>query len=237
MVHYAIGDIHGRDDLLDAMYARIQADYRLRHEGERAVIVHLGDYIDGGSESRGVVDRVMRGVDGFESVHLLGNHEAMMLECLVTDDRQVWMNWLGNGGDETLRSFGVSFRFGGYDPKVLVDTLGPDRLAWFRSLRSFCVHEEYLFVHAGIRPGIPIESQKLKDLLWIRGRFLESDADHGYIVVHGHTPTDLPVRKHNRIGIDTGAAIRGELSAVALEPAKEPRFLSVEGSVQAHVSW
>ena len=92
-------------------------------------------------------------------------------------------------------------------------------------------------MHAGIRPGIPIESQKLKDLLWIRGRFLESDADHGYIVVHGHTPTDLPERKHNRIGIDTGAAMRGELSAVALEPAKEPRFLSVEGSVQGHVSW
>ncbi len=226
MIYYAIGDIHGRDDLLEKMYARIGADRWLRHSGEECTIVHVGDYIDGGPNSRAVLDLLMRGVDSFKSIHLLGNHEAMMLACLETDDRQVWLNWLNNGGDATLNSFGVSFRFGGYEPHMLIEVLGVERISWLNALKPYHRTDEYLFVHAGIVPGRPLAQQKTKDMLWIRGRFLRSEQDHGYVVVHGHTPTEQPVLRSNRIGIDTGAKTGGELAAVVLG-STAPRFISV----------
>lgn len=228
-LHYAIGDIHGRDDLLQAMHERIVADRRLRHAHERAVIVYVGDYIDRGARSRDVIDRVMRGVPEFETVCLKGNHEDLMLACLETDDPDVWSVWLDNGGDETLASFGLSFREDEYDPLALARALGAARLVWLDDLELFYRAGDYLFVHAGILPGRPLEHQEEKDLLWIRGRFLQSDIDHGFRVVHGHTPTDGPELRPNRIGIDTGAVWRGELTAVVLSEGQEPRFLSVSG--------
>ena len=228
-LQYAIGDVHGRDDLLEALHDRISAYHRARHPGRDATIVHIGDYVDGGANSLGVIDRLMRGLDGFEWICLMGNHEDLMLRCLETDNRHMWWTWLSNGGDETLASLGVSFRFGGYDPGALAEALGDRRIAWLRSL-PYCYRAgDYLFVHAGIVPGRPLERQEPKDMMWIRGRFLDSEEDHGFCVVHGHTPGDAPIARPNRICIDTGATSNGRLTAVVLGETEEPKFLTVEG--------
>ncbi len=171
----------------------------------------------------------MSGLAGFETTCLLGNHEAMLLECLATENRQAWVTWLSNGGEETLASFGVSLRFGGYDPNELGACLGEDRVAWLKSLPLCRTIAPYFFVHAGIAPGVPIYDQAPKDMLWIRSRFLESTEDHGYIVVHGHTPGDDPVVRPNRICIDTGATFNGQLSAVVLNKDADPVFLRATG--------
>ncbi len=175
-----------------------------------------------------VIDRLMRGVPEFEVICLKGNHEGLMLRCLESSERDVWNNWLSNGGEATLNSFGVSLHFGGYDSQVLVEALGESRIAWLRSLPLYYRTEDFLFVHAGIVPGLPIEEQSENDLLWIRGRFLDSEEDHGVCVVHGHTPSDEPVVRFNRIGLDIGATSNGRLAAVVLARGKEPHFLSVE---------
>lgn len=225
-VIYAIGDIHGRDELLDRLHARIEGDPHRSSESGRPLVIHLGDYIDGGPQSDKVLDRLIRGSAIFDSISLLGNHEALMLACLDTDDRDVWWNWISNGGDRTLAALGVSVR-AGYDPRSLAEALGSGRIAWLRRLPIYHVADPYLFVHAGIVPGVPLKEQQVKDMLWIRTRFLESRDNHGYIVVHGHTQTEEPEVFHNRIGIDTGAARPKKLTAVALEGTAPPRFLSV----------
>jgi serine/threonine protein phosphatase 1 len=224
---YAIGDIHGRDTLLERMHARIVHDPHRERAVPKPTVVHLGDYIDGGPESHKVLDRVRRGSDAFNSVALLGNHEALMLDCLETDERDVWWNWLSNGGDTTLEALGIPFKTTGFSSQALTEALGEQRLRWLRSLPIYHVAESYLFVHAGIVPEVPLDQQQTRDMLWIRRRFLDSEVDHGYMVVHGHTPTEDPEVKKNRIGIDTGAARPKTLTAVALSGAKPPRFLSV----------
>lgn len=227
---YAIGDIHGRGDLLDRLYRRIRADAAAAPPGRRKVI-HLGDYVDRGQDSRGVIDRIMApDLPGFDSVALLGNHDFMMREFL-NDPLQWGPGWLSpvNGGDATLESYGV-------EPPARLEDLARARDALERVLppahRAFLddlahYHEDppYLFVHAGIRPGVGIGDQSLDDLIWIREEFLDSDAEHGFVVVHGHTTLPAPQRRKNRIGIDTGAWKTGTLTAVALG-AGEPRFLS-----------
>ncbi len=228
-VIYAVGDVHGRDDLLKQLHEYIQDFHQLQHQGRRGEILHVGDYIDGGANSIEVIDRLMHGVKGMESTCLLGNHEAMMLDCLDTDERQTWYTWLSNGGDVTLENLGVSLRFGGYDPVALAQALGAERVSWLRSLPLYRLAEPYLFVHAGIAPGVPIEKQAPKDLLWIRSRFLESNVNHGHIVVHGHTPGDEPVLKPNRICVDTGATSNGILSAAVLDGHNRPMFLRASG--------
>lgn len=225
-MHYAIGDIHGRDDLLEALHERIAADHALRHKGERAILVYLGDYIDRGARSPEVIDRVMRGLPGFESVCLKGNHEEMMLDCTTTDDRFAWSVWLENGGDEVLTALGLRLE---RDPKALAKALGAKRLQWLDTLRLTHRAGQYFFVHAGIVPGVPLDEQQPKDLLWIRRHFLNSDEDHGVIVVHGHTPSIEPELRPNRINVDTGATWNGKLTAVALGEAEGPRFLTVTG--------
>ena len=226
---YAVGDIHGRDDLLGELHEHIRNHHRLMHPERDGEVVHIGDYIDGGANSVEVIDRLMSGLDGFKTTCLLGNHEAMMLECLTTDDRQAWFNWLSNGGEETLNSLGMSLRFGGYNPAELGASLGEHRVSWLKSLPLWQIIGPYLFVHAGIAPGVSLEEQQSKDLLWIRTRFLESDADHGHIVVHGHTPGDEPVVEHNRICIDTGATSNGVLTAAVLDGKNTPLFLRAVG--------
>jgi serine/threonine protein phosphatase 1 len=224
---YAIGDIHGRDALLERLHARIVHDPHRPARETKPTVVHLGDYIDGGPASTDVIDRVMRGSNEFETIALLGNHETLMLDCLMTDDRDVWWNWVNNGGDKTLDALRIPLRTHGFDPRALREALGADRIEWIRSLPVSHVVDGYLFVHAGIVPGVPLEAQQKKDMLWIRSRFLESDLDHGYIVVHGHTQTIEPEVKKNRIGIDTGEARPKTLTAVALDGSSPPRFLSV----------
>ncbi len=229
MIYYAIGDVHGRDDLLEAIHSHIASDRAQHHANTPATLVHVGDYVDRGPDSIAVIDRLMAGVEGFEMVCLLGNHEAMMLACTETDDRQVWTGWIHNGGDATIRSLDMRVRFGQFRPQDLVAALGPKRMAWLEALPLYHMTSDYLFVHAGILPGKPIEKQSERDLLWIRYRFLESDEDHGRLVIHGHTPTDGPDYRANRIGIDTGAFLTGQLSAVILGGDDKPRFMTVEG--------
>lgn len=226
---YAIGDVHGRDDLLGELHEHVRSYHELMHQGRDAEVIHIGDYIDGGAHSIDVIDRLMSGLDGFQTTCLLGNHEAMMMECLATDSREVWYTWLSNGGEETLASLGISLRFGGYSPSELCTSLGDERVAWLQSLPLVKTVGPYLFVHAGIAPGVPIGDQQPKDLLWIRSRFLESEEDHGAIVVHGHTPGDEPVVKSNRICIDTGATSNGVLTAAVLDGTAAPVFLRAVG--------
>lgn len=226
---YAIGDVHGRDDLLRELYDHIQNHHQLMYSGVDAELVHIGDYIDGGLHSLDVIDRLMSGLKGFRTTCLMGNHEAMLLECLATDNRQAWYTWLSNGGEETLVSLGMSLRFGGYDPDELHSCLGDRRVSWLKSLPLSHVIGPYLFVHAGIAPGVHLNDQQSKDMLWIRSRFLESDEDHGYMVVHGHTPGDEPVVRHNRICIDTGATSNGVLTAAVLDGMTPPVFLRAVG--------
>lgn len=224
---YAIGDVHGQDALLARLHARIVHDPHRADASPKPTVIHLGDYIDRGPESADVIDRIMRGSPAFDTVALKGNHEAMMLDCLESDDRDVWMAWLGNGGDRTLEALGYRLHVKGRDPRALAEALGRRRIDWLRSLPILHRTGRYLFVHAGIVPGVPLEAQHPKDLLWIRRPFLDSDADHGVIVVHGHTPTEQPQLRHNRIGVDTGAAWPRTLTAVALDGDAPPRFLQV----------
>lgn len=228
-LYYAIGDIHGRDDLLEMLHERIAAFHHAQYAGQPAAMLHIGDYIDRGANSTGVIDRLMAGVAGFEMICLKGNHEDLMLACLDTDDRRAWDNWLRNGADETLGSLGVSFPSGEYDPARLELALGERRISWLRSLPLYHCSSNYLFVHAGIAPGKSIGEQEEKDLLWIRDRFLDHEGDYGCRVVHGHTSADYPVVRPNRICIDTGVISTGKLTAVVLDGVEEPLFLIAQG--------
>lgn len=229
-IYYAIGDVHGRDDLLLTLLTRIVADHTWRHPDKEATLVYVGDYIDRGLRSREVIDRVKRGVPGFETICLKGNHEDLMLACLTTTDIDVWGMWLGNGGEQTAASFGLRIESDDdCDPVALAKALGPERLRWLDTLKLYHRTDEYLFVHAGIVPGRPLTQQLEKDLIWIRHAFLDSDVDHGCIVVHGHTPAEEPELRRNRIGIDTGATWSGKLTAVCLGEDTGPRFLTVTG--------
>ncbi len=229
-VIYAIGDVHGRDDLLARMHGVIGDHHAAQHSGRHGTIVCLGDYIDRGPDSRGVIDRAMRGVDGFDAVCLMGNHEAMMLDCLADSDSLLWAHWMSNGGRATLASLDLEPAFDGADPRRLEVALGPERVAWLRALRLSWRAGDYLFAHAGIRPEVPLEAQDKADLLWIRDEFLDSTADHGVVVVHGHTPSEAPQILRNRIGLDTGAFFSGVLTAAALAPGAAPVILQATAS-------
>jgi len=221
-VIYAIGDIHGEVRQLDLLHEMIRADAS-RREAARKVVIYLGDYVDRGPDCIGVVERLADDpMPGFETVFLKGNHEAFMLDFLETGDSS--SGWFHNGGLNTLESYGVELR-GRYvwrpDSRELRDQLDenlPDRHRRFLGrLQIWHIEGDYLFVHAGIRPGRPLDRQTEADMLWIRNSFLYSEEDHGYIVVHGHTPRDFPEVMPNRIGIDTGAVYGGKLTALVLE--------------------
>ncbi len=230
-VVYAIGDIHGELELLDKLHAMVDADARSR-DARRKVIVYLGDYIDRGPDPAGIVGRLTaESPPGFERVFLMGNHEDFLLQFLALADNLP--GWLLNGGLQTLESYGVGLRRAdGWmkDPRALRDEFDsklPDRHRQFFESLSLChIEGDYLFVHAGIRPGRALNDQKRTDMLWIRGEFLNSDADFGHVVVHGHTPRDHVEIRPNRIGIDTGAVYGGQLTALVLEGA-DRAFLQV----------
>ncbi|MEK7246798.1 MAG: metallophosphoesterase family protein [Pseudomonadota bacterium] len=222
-VLYAVGDIHGRSDLLDRLHAAIVRD-SVQHGTKRRVIVYLGDYIDRGADSAGVVARLLgEGAGGFERRFLLGNHDTFLLDFLDGDD-SVAETWMWNGGRAALESYGLSpaaeDHARGWATHLRADlarTLPPAHLAFFRALRLNHREGDIFFVHAGLRPGVPVERQTREDMLWIRKPFLESDADFGCLVVHGHTPGPEPVIRRNRIGVDTGAWRSGQLTAAVFE--------------------
>ena len=219
---YAIGDIHGRLDLLTTLWRLVQEDAE-RRQAPRNVVVYLGDYIDRGDQSRAVIEQLLRRpLPGFETVHLKGNHEDIMMRFL--DDVSVGPNWLTYGGMETLQSYGIDPP-GPYDgtaeleraQRALAALLPSDHLAFLRGLASSHQEGDYFFVHAGVRPGVPLDRQSDADMLWIRDEFLRSDASFGCVVVHGHSITPEPDVRRNRIGIDTGAFHSGHLTCLVAE--------------------
>ncbi|MDF1721301.1 MAG: metallophosphoesterase [Minwuia sp.] len=226
---YAIGDIHGRADMLDELH-RMISDDAAGWDGDR-IIVYLGDYIDRGMHNREVLDTLIHApLTGFRTIHLIGNHEAVLLQFL--QDAEIARDWIKFGGDTTLASYGVRLPRSGLSIDALLEAkailqrnMPPEHLAFLRSLRLNYWIGDYMFVHAGVRPGIALDRQDGNDMIWIRKTFLESRADFGKVIVHGHTPVLQPEVHHNRISIDTGAFFSGHLTALVLQGA-ERRFLS-----------
>lgn len=221
---YAIGDIHGRDDLLAELLGRIEEDAR-RAGPAQNILIYLGDYIDRGLQSQQVLERIVAGPpDGFEAIHLKGNHEAAMLEFLR--DPAFGRTWKYYGGLETLHSYGIRELTLSDNPedferarKHFERALPEAHRRFLETLPLSVAFGDYFFVHAGVRPGVPLERQSEDDLLWIRDEFLESTASFGKVVVHGHTPREDVVFRTNRIGVDTGAYVTGVLTCVVLEGA------------------
>lgn len=223
-VIYAIGDIHGRLDLLAAIHDRIAADARQR-SARRKVVVYLGDYVSRGDDCRGVVDRVREWLPaGFERVTLKGNHEDLLLRFLG-GDLDMGRHWFDYGGLEALAHYGIAIpdRQARDDASValLRDRFAAElpraHLDFFQSLPISYRAGDYYFVHGGVRPGVPLAEQSDHDRMWIRKAFLDSDADHGAVVVHGHSISEQPVIRPNRIGIDTGAYRSGVLTCLLVE--------------------
>ncbi len=226
---YAVGDIHGRSDLLSDLLRQIEADA----EGSMATaktLVFLGDYVDRGPDVRGVVDMLLNDLpSGFAARFLKGNHEALLLDFLAGEGRLD--HWRMNGGDATMASYGVDvdrLAETGASPEAwreaFAAALPPAHFSFFRQLELQVSVGEYLFVHAGIRPGVPLDAQDETDLIWIRDEFLDAREPFGKVVVHGHTPRPEPVVRPNRIGIDTGAVFTGRLTALKLQDG-EREFL------------
>ena len=217
---YAVGDVHGRADLLAQLLARIDADLA-RHPHPRPVELFLGDYVDRGPESRQVVDLLTKRSRSREMIFLKGNHETFIFDFLRNpaslDD------WRQYGGFETLLSYGLR-------PQIKADLVERRELAmafghllpgthknFFASLESSFTCGEFFFTHAGVRPGVPLERQGEEDLLWIRDDFLLCEDAFGKFVIHGHTPVRQPDLRHNRLNIDTGAFATGRLTCLVLE--------------------
>ena len=218
---YAIGDVHGRLDLLDVLLERVEADIRGR-EPARNFIVFLGDLIDRGPASAEVVER-LRTFESAEArlVFISGNHEEVLLR-LLRGETGLIRDWLRFGGEECAQSYGIDpTTLKRAEPARAIEILRENVPAEHRDFLSSFADTfrigDYLFVHAGLRPGVPLAEQSQADLRWIRHPFLESGDDHGAVIVHGHTISgDVDVR-HNRIGLDTGAYRTGVLTAMGLE--------------------
>ncbi len=225
---YAIGDIHGRLDLLERAVAAIERD--IEEYGPAVLTVTLGDYVDRGPASCGVLERLASNPFPTPYVGLKGNHEAFMQAFLA--DPGLGPQWRQLGGLETLHSYGISvgrFMFGrsyADAAKELHEAMPMSHASFLQSLKTSHSHGRYFLCHAGVRPGVPLDCQDEHDLLWIRNEFLDSDLDFGKIVVHGHTPGGQPVVKANRINIDTAAFATGNLTCVALDEDGH-RFLNV----------
>lgn len=220
---YAIGDIHGRLDLFHQLLRRIAHDSAERGRANVWLIL-LGDVINRGPDSRGVVERVMRLADSsYSPICLMGNHEDMLLR-VWRGQASMAQTFIAAGGDATLKSYGYT---GGEDRLrdlserdivQLVRTRVPeDHIRFISRFGENCRMGDYLFVHAGIRPGISIEVQTSEDMRWIGKEFLQSKADHGAMIIHGHHIHEVPDVRPNRIGIDTGAYRTGTLTAIGLQ--------------------
>jgi serine/threonine protein phosphatase 1 len=217
---YAVGDVHGRSDLLDRVFSHIDRDLE-KNPTPRAIEVFLGDYIDRGPDSLGVLDRLVERSRLREVVFLKGNHEPYVIEFL--QNPQVLEPWKQFGGYETLMSYGLK-------PSTKMDSSRQGQLArefdeilpeahrqFLRSLRSSFSCGDFFFAHAGIKPGVPLNAQEEQDLISIREDFLHCEEDYGKIIIQGHTPVREPDVRANRINIDTVAFATGRLTCLMLE--------------------
>jgi serine/threonine protein phosphatase 1 len=225
-VVYAVGDIHGRLDLLRLLWREVIDDAQKSgvSEAGRPLFVFLGDYVDRGPASRGVIDLIlwMREDPRLEVAALKGNHEETLLRFI--EDPVYGAVWVDHGGDATLASYGVTPPSADHDidgwmaaRDAFVAALPAKHTAFYRGLELMRIVGDYAFVHAGVRPGVPVERQTERDLLWIRQDFLQAPGPFGKVIVHGHTVTkEVQITPH-RIGVDTGAYATGVLTAIRLE--------------------
>jgi serine/threonine protein phosphatase 1 len=211
---YAIGDIHGCDVQLGDLHEMIAEDLTQRPV-EAPLLLHIGDYVDRGADTAGVLQRLLTEtpIPGLPVVNLVGNHDETMLHAL-TGDRAAATDWLFAGGAPALQSYGI-------DPdsprESWPEQVPPEHLDFLRGLTLTHRDGGYFFVHGGVRPGVPLEQQAREDLLRMRQPFLYSEMSFGAVVVHGHTPVRDPVVRHNRIAIDTGAVFGGKMTCLVLE--------------------
>lgn len=229
---YAIGDIHGRDDLFAELIDIIRADCRARGDAQVTIIL-LGDLVDRGPDSAAVVERARQLCEEFPDTRLLiGNHEECFLAALTGDVRKL-RYFMRIGGDATVASYwnaGTDLTEASFEEvAALLPKLVPQEHVDFLGKGEDVIEiGDYVFVHAGIRPGVALDRQALSDLRWIRDEFLDDERDHGAMIIHGHTICDDVDEWPNRIGIDTGAYRSGKLTAIGLEGA-ERWFLATSG--------
>ncbi len=220
---YAIGDIHGRLDLFDELLEQIQHDHETRSTAEMHLIL-LGDLVDRGPDSAGVIARAMELRATNPNIRFLaGNHEEVFLSALTGDAKNVRF-FARIGGRETILSYGMSYEtYRDMDMESLAEELPrlvpQEHVDFVTAFENAIVIGDYAFVHAGIRPGVPVEEQENYDLRWIRGEFLSKDKVHDKMIVHGHTISEQVDERKGRIGIDTGAYDSGVLTAIGLEGA------------------
>jgi serine/threonine protein phosphatase 1 len=220
---YAVGDIHGRLDLLTDLMARLTRDAADTRPDRPPVLIFVGDYVDRGPDSRGVLNLVRRMIEDaqWEVRALLGNHEEVMLNFL--EDASVGASWVEFGGAQTLAQYGIAPPAQRGDAEgwaaaqaAFTASAPAEEVAFLRRLELSATYGDYMFVHAGVRPGVALDRQVRADLLWIREAFLNEERPFRKIVVHGHTPEVKPHAGPVRIGIDTGAYATGVLTAVRL---------------------
>jgi serine/threonine protein phosphatase 1 len=216
---YAIGDVHGRLDCLERAQASIERDRWLLHRSQRAVEVYLGDYVDRGPQTAGVIENLIARAGQTEVIALRGNHEMLMMAFLRGS--LSFTQWRGLGGRETAMSYGVSAqrlqKDGSLSPADLAPLVPPAHFAFLSTLRPYFTLGGYCFVHAGLRPGIPLARQSAQDLAWIREDFLNHGGSFENIVVHGHTPVaEIEFHRH-RINVDTGAYLSNKLSVLRID--------------------
>lgn len=217
---YVIGDVHGRLDLLEDLLKMIEADDLDRAEAS-SVIVFLGDLIDRGPQSAQVVERLIGYSSERKCFFLMGNHEEVMLRVLG-GELDLLREWLKFGGKECLHSYGLNAeelrRMDASSALEVIRSAVPEEhVAFLESFADSISFGDYLFVHAGVRPRVPLADQRPEDLRWIRSSFLEYSGDHGMVVVHGHTISQTVEVHQNRIGIDTGAYMTGMLTALGID--------------------
>jgi serine/threonine protein phosphatase 1 len=206
---FAIGDIHGCAQKLRELIGLIAANH------EKDTLIFIGDYIDRGSSNREAVDYVLQLKQEFKNVVcLLGNHEQMLLNYLEGENEEMY---LYNGGKFTLSDYGIK---SSDSPDVRKKKIPEEHLLFYQSLLPYHQTKDYIFVHAGLIPGISIDKQTTDDLLWVRYKFIDSDYDLGRRVVFGHTPMSNPLIMENKIGIDTGAVYGGKLTCLELPKVK-----------------
>ena len=232
---YGVGDVHGMNDLLSDLLAEIEADSAIW--GHPATVVFLGDVVNRGAQTRQVLDRLIAGPTrpGDRWIVLRGNHEQMMLDALTEGSPAVFERWLKMGGMRTLASYGGTRKRA--TPERARELIDPDHLRFLERLPLTHIAGNYLFVHAGVEPGVPLPQQDAARLMTIRGRFLKKAHGLPFTVIHGHTPSDgRPILGPGRIGVDTGACYTGILTAVVIEPKRTgQRFLRVSAARDARL--